>query len=223
MAGYQFMHMECYAKTSRKGSGNSGKTGDGRTADEVIAEAIREAGNAPHVKNPRKPHIADTCRAGYGFKDLKADYEAACDAKVTMANGKTRKNRSTALTLATMVCTYPVPVSELKTPEQKRDYQRWRKRAIQYARSEFGDDLQVLGVFAEFETNLRRERQMEGIAQAKAKGVYKGRPADGERIATIFNLKKQGIGATEIARRVGVTRPYVYKVLARQSEMFSSR
>lgn len=76
--------------------------------------------------------------------------------------------------------------------------------------------LQVLGVFAEFETNLRRERQMEGIAQAKAKGVYKGRPADGERIAEIFNLKRQGIGATEIARRVGVTRPYVYKVLARQ-------
>jgi DNA invertase Pin-like site-specific DNA recombinase len=34
---------------------------------------------------------------------------------------------------------------------------------------------QMLGVFAEFETNIRRERQMEGIAKAKAKGVYKGR------------------------------------------------
>ena len=34
----------------------------------------------------------------------------------------------------------------------------------------------MLGVFAEYETNLRRERQMEGIAAAKAKGVYKGRP-----------------------------------------------
>jgi DNA invertase Pin-like site-specific DNA recombinase len=33
----------------------------------------------------------------------------------------------------------------------------------------------MLGVFAEFETNLRRERQMEGIAAAKARGVYKGR------------------------------------------------
>jgi DNA invertase Pin-like site-specific DNA recombinase len=31
--------------------------------------------------------------------------------------------------------------------------------------------------FAEFETNLRRERQLEGIAKAKAAGVYKGRPA----------------------------------------------
>ena len=35
--------------------------------------------------------------------------------------------------------------------------------------------LDMLGVFAEFETNLRRERQMEGIAKAKAEGVYRGR------------------------------------------------
>jgi DNA invertase Pin-like site-specific DNA recombinase len=34
----------------------------------------------------------------------------------------------------------------------------------------------MLGVFAEFETNLRRERQLEGIAKAKAAGVYKGQP-----------------------------------------------
>ena len=33
----------------------------------------------------------------------------------------------------------------------------------------------ILGVFAEFETNLRRERQAEGIAKAKSAGVYKGR------------------------------------------------
>jgi DNA invertase Pin-like site-specific DNA recombinase len=35
--------------------------------------------------------------------------------------------------------------------------------------------LDMLGVFAEFETNLRRERQLEGIRAAKARGVYKGR------------------------------------------------
>jgi DNA invertase Pin-like site-specific DNA recombinase len=38
--------------------------------------------------------------------------------------------------------------------------------------------LDMLGVFAEFETNLRRERQLEGIAKAKAAGVYKGRPCN---------------------------------------------
>ena len=36
----------------------------------------------------------------------------------------------------------------------------------------------MLGVFAEFETNLRRERQAEGIAAAKQRGAYRGRPQD---------------------------------------------
>jgi DNA invertase Pin-like site-specific DNA recombinase len=36
--------------------------------------------------------------------------------------------------------------------------------------------LDMLGVFAEFETNLSREHQLEGIAKAKAAGVSKGRP-----------------------------------------------
>jgi DNA invertase Pin-like site-specific DNA recombinase len=42
----------------------------------------------------------------------------------------------------------------------------------------------MLGVFAEFETNLGRERQMEGIAKAKVNRVYKGRKAsiDGQEL-----------------------------------------
>ena len=65
--------------------------------------------------------------------------------------------------------------------------------------------LQMLGVFAEFETAIRREPQMEGIAAAKARGVYKGRPPsiDSARVAA---LKAEGLGATEmlgVSRRVG--------------------
>lgn len=72
--------------------------------------------------------------------------------------------------------------------------------------------LQMLGVFAEFETALRRERQMEGIAKAKAAGVYKGRkpsvPAD-----EIKRLKADGVAPAEIARRLGVGRTSVYRAL----------
>ena len=53
--------------------------------------------------------------------------------------------------------------------------------------------LDMLGVFAEFETNLRRERQLEGIAKAKAAGVYKGRPASIDA-AKVRELKGQGLG-----------------------------
>ena len=70
----------------------------------------------------------------------------------------------------------------------------------------------MLGVFAEFETNLRRERQMEGISAAKARGVYKGRPAT-IGVSKVSALKTQGLGASEIAKRLGVGRVSVYRVL----------
>ena len=71
--------------------------------------------------------------------------------------------------------------------------------------------LDMLGVFAEFETNLRRERQLEGIAKAKAAGVYKGRKP---RIdpAEVVRLKAEGLGASAIAKRLGIGRASVYRV-----------
>jgi DNA invertase Pin-like site-specific DNA recombinase len=76
--------------------------------------------------------------------------------------------------------------------------------------------LDMLGVFAEFETNLRRERQMQGIAAAKAKGVYKGRPASIDA-AKVAALKAEGLGATKIAKQLNVARASVYRVLAAQA------
>lgn len=72
--------------------------------------------------------------------------------------------------------------------------------------------LDMLGVFAEFETNLRKERQMEGIANAKAKGVYKGRPRQVDR-EEVRTMKARGMGATEISNRLGITRSHVYRCL----------
>src|SRR5271154_5405175 len=59
--------------------------------------------------------------------------------------------------------------------------------------------LDMLGVFAEFETNLRRERQMEGIAQAKAKGVYRGRKPSIDPIEVRRLRVEEELGATAIA------------------------
>jgi len=72
--------------------------------------------------------------------------------------------------------------------------------------------LGMLGVFAEFETNIRRERQLEGIAKAKAEGVYKGRKPSIDP-AEVRRLKDQGKGATEIAKALGIGRASVYRVL----------
>lgn len=72
--------------------------------------------------------------------------------------------------------------------------------------------LDMLGVFAEFETNLRKERQLEGIAAAKAKGIYKGRPSTIDATA-VKKLQEAGKGATEIARDLGIGRASVYRLM----------
>jgi DNA invertase Pin-like site-specific DNA recombinase len=72
--------------------------------------------------------------------------------------------------------------------------------------------LTVLGMVAEMELGFIRDRQRAGIEAAKAKGVYKGRPVTFDR-ARIVSLRKEGMGATEIANAVGCKRGNVYKTL----------
>ena len=72
--------------------------------------------------------------------------------------------------------------------------------------------LDMLSVFAEFETNLRKERQLEGIAKAKAKGVYKGRKPSVD-VAQVRELRKSGMGGSEIAKKLGIGRTSVYRAL----------
>ncbi|MAN58044.1 MAG: integrase [Paracoccus sp.] len=71
----------------------------------------------------------------------------------------------------------------------------------------------MLGVFAEFETNLRRERQAEGIASAKNRGVYRGRIPKIDMTAIQAKLA-EGQSPTEVARNMGISRGTVYKAKA---------
>jgi DNA invertase Pin-like site-specific DNA recombinase len=70
--------------------------------------------------------------------------------------------------------------------------------------------LQMMGAFAEFERNIIRQRQAEGILRAKARGVYKGRKKtiDANRIQA---LKADGHSVTEIAELMGISRMTVYR------------
>jgi DNA invertase Pin-like site-specific DNA recombinase len=61
----------------------------------------------------------------------------------------------------------------------------------------------MLGVFAKFETNLRREHQLEGIAAAKDRGVYKGGKPRIDA-AEVRRLIGEGVGVSEVARRLGI-------------------
>ncbi len=76
--------------------------------------------------------------------------------------------------------------------------------------------LDMLGVFAEFETNLRRERQLEGIKAAKAKGIYKGRKPSIDAAKVRHLRDEEKLGPAAMARRLGIGRASVYRVLGTQ-------
>jgi DNA invertase Pin-like site-specific DNA recombinase len=72
--------------------------------------------------------------------------------------------------------------------------------------------LTTLSMVAEMELTFIKERQRAGIEAAKAKGIYKGRKRSIDRDA-VQRLREEGVGATEIARQLGIGRASVYKVL----------
>ena len=73
--------------------------------------------------------------------------------------------------------------------------------------------LGMLAVFAEFETNLRRDRQLEGIAKAKDAGVYEGRKPTIVAVEVRRLRDQEGLGATAIAARLGIGRASVYRLM----------
>ena len=74
--------------------------------------------------------------------------------------------------------------------------------------------LDMLGVFGEFETNLRKERQMEDIAKAKERGVYKVRKPSVD-VEKVKELRGSGMVGSAIAKELGIGRASVHRALQR--------
>lgn len=77
--------------------------------------------------------------------------------------------------------------------------------------------LSVMGAFAEFERALIRERQLEGIALAKQRGVYRGRKKSlsDEDVVTLRQQIQNGDKKTKVARKFGISRETLYQYLRR--------
>lgn len=74
--------------------------------------------------------------------------------------------------------------------------------------------LDMLAVFAEFELNIRKERQLEGIAAAKKAGKYKGRkPISDEVKIKAQQLYERKLSITEISKELKLSRTTIYKLL----------
>ncbi|MCH2218333.1 MAG: helix-turn-helix domain-containing protein [Flavobacteriales bacterium] len=78
--------------------------------------------------------------------------------------------------------------------------------------------LSVMGAFAEFERSLIKERQLEGIAIAKKKGLYKGRKpslSNEQKIMLKERLDK-GDRKAQIARDFGISRETLYQYIRKK-------
>lgn len=81
--------------------------------------------------------------------------------------------------------------------------------------------LGMLATFAEFETNIRKERQLEGIEAAKAKGKYLGRkPTAQAKQPEVLALLEQGLTKPAIAEQVGISVASVYNVINKAKKSF---
>ena len=74
--------------------------------------------------------------------------------------------------------------------------------------------LTMFAAMAQFEREMMLERQREGIAKAKREGKYKGRkPTAKAKQSEVRALKQDGLGASEIASRLSISRASVYRIL----------
>jgi len=81
--------------------------------------------------------------------------------------------------------------------------------------------LSVMGAFAEFERALIRERQREGIALAKQRGVYQGRKKtlSSKQVEELRHRVNSGEKKAQLAREFGISRETVYQYLKRDDNL----
>jgi DNA invertase Pin-like site-specific DNA recombinase len=148
----------------------------------------------------RAEHISGRTREGRGELKTILEFIRPGDVLVVMKLDRLGPNTRDVLNL----------VHEL---EQKCAHLRVLEPAIDTSGPMGKMVLTVLGMVAEMELSFIKERQGAGIEAAKAKGVYKGRPVTLDREKAV-QLKREGKGATEIAKTLKCSRRAVYKILA---------
>ena len=130
LMGYQFIHVEAYARTGSKqtktDSAGRSVTTTKRSARDVAAEAEREADACPHVENPKAPRLL------YGVSPSEA-VEAATAWADQATDAKGRKLRKDGHCLLAGVVSMP--------DERAADWPAFRADALDWLKTRYGDRL----------------------------------------------------------------------------------
>lgn len=131
---FQFAHVETY---SRKGSAKGGGS-----VSWILREARRDEGACPHVSRPGEPRQI----YGMSLDDVERLHNELCaSVRYKVAGGKSRAARQDQHTLFTVVCSYPVPMKEVRgNPDEERRLQEWQDRNVAWLQAEYGDDLKCV-------------------------------------------------------------------------------
>ena len=120
--GYQFIHLDSYARTGSKHAGKPRKW----SAREIAAEAMRDPDACPHVEQPQLPQVLHGCTPAEAAK-------LAHDWADSSQDAKGRKLRADGLALAAGVVSLP--------SEQRQDWPRFREATVAWLRQQYGERL----------------------------------------------------------------------------------
>jgi len=135
MPGPQFAHIQTFSSKRNKG---------GQSIQQVIDEATRVPEFSTHVEDPKPPRVLLGDPATFAADH--AAHVTARSTRVRMADGteKTRAIRSDRHTMASIVMSYPVPHSAIRTDEDRAALARWEKRNLDWLREKYGDQVRVV-------------------------------------------------------------------------------
>lgn len=126
---YQFLRIELFSRKGKSGRGTSF----------VFDEVERNPSASLHVPEPGEPIVV----YGLDVPALRALHDdRAASARAMTKAGKTRAIRSDQNTLAGVVLSYPVPITEYReSADVRRDFKRWQARSVAWLRDQYGDRL----------------------------------------------------------------------------------
>lgn len=136
MSGYQFIHVETYARKANAA---------GNCVAQIFGEVRRDPVYSLHVGNPTFPARMGGPRGdgGFSLEQLEAMHQSMIETAatpVTMQNGTTtrRSIRHDRHTLLAAVASYPLPTIEALTDENRPDFEHWLKLNLRFARKIWG-------------------------------------------------------------------------------------
>jgi len=197
---YQFIHINTYARTASKkikptAAKNPIDADVKRSASEIISEALRDAGNCPHVENPEKPTFLEGSEQE--LRGLLDEIEQNIEKSHKLNGG--RRLRADAHVLLAGVASFPRELAE----SEPKTFEKWRENTLFFLKDKYGEALRAV-VFHDDEEHPHIHFYVCDKNKVNAKDLHPG------------YIAAQGLGLTKEGKRA-----YIEAMRNFQSEYYA--